>query len=388
MDNPNHRTSTPRDLAGAVLTIDLTAIQANWRTLAAQAPQAECGAAVKGNAYGLGIEPVSRALWQAGCRTYFVARPKEGQELRALLPGATIYVLDGLFPGQSEYYAKFDLRPALISIAEAREWAAFGRVYGRKLPCAVHVDTGINRLGFSKEEFDALRSDNFTLEGLNIALLMSHLACADDPPHPLNARQRDAFRQLRTFLPDVPASFANSSGIYLGKDYAHDLLRPGIALYGGNPRTGSRNPMLPVAYLEGTVLQVRHVPMGEPVGYGASWTAKQHSRIAILGAGYKDGVPRALGSKTQDGPAQVWLCGKRCPIVGRISMDMMAIDVTSLPENACEKGTRAEIFGENIGIDETAAWAGTISYELLTRLGSRYARLYSSSESSEGQPAA
>jgi len=377
-------TTTPQDLAGAVLTIDLVALQRNWRTLREKAGRAECGAAVKGNAYGLGVEPVSRALWEAGCRSFFVARPKEGEELRHILPEATIYVLDGLFPNQAEFYARLDLRPALISTAEAREWAAFGRVYGRKLPCALHVDTGINRLGFTMAEFAALCEDRFTMEGLNVALLMSHLACADDPGHPMNTRQAEAFRAVRQTLPDAAASLANSSGIFLGGSYTHDLVRPGIALYGGNPLQKVANPMRAVAILEGAVLQLRKIPPGGTVGYGATWEAGRESRVAILGAGYKDGVPRALSSRAQDGPAQVFINGMRCPIIGRISMDMMAIDVTGLPEDSVTRGTRAEIIGRNISIDEAAGWAGTISYELLTRLGSRYARLYSGLESADG----
>ena len=374
-------THTPEDLAGAVLTIDLVALKDNWRLLSARAGEAECGAAVKGNAYGLGIAPVAKALWEAGCRSYFVARPKEGEELRAILPQATIYVLDGLFAGQAEFYAKLNLCPALISIEEAREWAGFGRVYGRKLPCALHVDTGINRLGFSMSEFDALLADNFLMEGLNVSLLMSHLACADDPPHSLNTRQRDAFASVRARLPGIPASLANSSGIFLGGGFTHDLVRPGIALYGGNPTPGLPNPMRAVAHLEGTVMQVRHVKPGETVGYGGTWEAKRPTRIAVLGAGYKDGVPRALSSKEDTGPAQVFLNGRRCPIIGRISMDMMAVDITELTPHSVVRGTRAEILGSNILIDEAAAWAGTISYELLTRLGSRYARLYTGLES-------
>lgn len=374
-------TPTPEDLAGAVLTIDLVAVKENWRRLKAKAGRADCGAAVKGNAYGLGITPVARALWEAGCRSYFVARPKEGEELRAILPGATIYVLDGLFAGQAEFYAKLELRPALITLAEAREWAAFGRVYGRKLPCAIHVDTGINRLGFSIAELDALLEDRFTLEGLNVSLVMSHLACADDPPHPLNARQAQAFRAVRAKFPGVPASLANSSGIFLGDDFTHDLVRPGIALYGGNPTLNVANPMHAVAILEGAVMQLRDVGAGDTVGYSATWQARHPARIAILGAGYKDGVPRTLSSRQQDGPAQVFINGQRCPIIGRVSMDMMAIDVTALPEGSVTRGTRAEILGRNIPIDEAASWAGTISYELLTRLGSRYARLYTGLES-------
>lgn len=376
-------TETPEDLAGAVLAIDLVALKHNWRTLSERAGSAECGAAVKGNAYGLGIEPVARALWEAGCRSFFVARPKEGEELRAILPDpeASIYILDGLFKGQAEFYAKLNLCPALISIEEAREWASFGRVYGRKLPCAIHVDTGINRLGFSAAEFEALLADSFTMEGLNVTLLMSHLACADDPPHALNARQREAFAAVRARLPGVKASLANSSGIFLGDGFTHDLVRPGIALYGGNPTPGQPNPMRAVAHLDGTVMQVRHVKPGETVGYSATWEASRPSRIAILGAGYKDGVPRALSSKQNDGPAQVLINGRRCPVIGRVSMDMMGVDITDLMPHSVVRGTRAEILGSNILIDEAAGWAGTISYELLTRLGSRYARLYTGLES-------
>lgn len=374
-------TPTPQDLAGAVLTIDLVALKDNWRRLNTLAGKAECGAAVKGNAYGLGIEAVAKALWEAGCRSFFVARPKEGEELRGLLPQATIYILDGLFAGQAEFYAKLNLCPALITIEEAREWAAFGRVYGRKLPCAIHVDTGINRLGFSMPEFDSLLSDGFTMGGLNVTLLMSHLACADDPSHPLNQRQRAAFAAVRARLPGVAASLANSSGVFLGDGFTHDLVRPGIALYGGNPTQNAANPMLPVAILEGAVMQLREVAAGDTVGYGATWTATRPTRIAILGAGYKDGVPRALSSRQPQGPAQVFISGRRCPVIGRISMDMMAIDITDLTAGSVGRGTRAEILGRHIGIDEAASWAGTISYELLTRLGSRYARLYTGLES-------
>lgn len=377
-----HISGPPSDLAGAILTVDLAAIRENWKRLAAKAAPAECGAAVKGNAYGLGVDHVAPALWSAGCRTFFVARPMEGGELRALLPReAVIYVLDGLFPGQAEFYASEALRPALITIEEAREWAAFGTAYGRNLPCAIHVDTGINRLGFSAAAFEELIANNELMARLDLTLLMSHLACADEPNHPLNARQKAAFASLRKCLPGVQASLANSSGIFLSADFTHDLVRPGIALYGGNPVAPAANPMLPVAHLEGTVLQVREIAAGESVGYGATWRATRQTRVAVLGAGYKDGVPRSLSSRATQGPAQVFIGGRRCPVIGRVSMDMMAVDVTAVPVDLCRRGTRAELIGRNIAIDETAEWAGTISYELLTRLGQRFTRLYSGGES-------
>jgi alanine racemase len=374
-------THIPEDLAGAVLSIDLQALQANYRYLAKKAGKAECGAAVKGNAYGIGIGPGSQALWAAGCRTFFVARPMEGEELRGLLSEATIYVLDGLFPGQAEFYARHKLRPALISIAEAREWADFGRRYGSKLPCSLHVDTGINRLGLTMAEFDAIIADEFLMAGLNISLLMSHLACADQPKHRMNKLQGERFKSLRKKLPHVQASLANSSGIFLGKGFTHDLVRAGIGLYGGNPTPAKKNPMKAVAKLEGTIIQSRNVKKGETVGYSATWKAPRDSRIAILGAGYKDGVPRQLSSKKPNGPAQVWIAGKRCPIIGRVSMDMMAIDITALKPSQAKAGARAEILGPHLAIDEAAKWAGTISYELLTHLGNRYARLYYGTES-------
>jgi alanine racemase len=371
----------PLELAGAVLSIDLGALQFNYRTLAKTAGQAACGAAVKGNAYGLGLAPVSKALWDAGCRDYFVARPKEGEELRALLPEASIYVLDGLFPGQAEFYAINRLRPALISLEEAQEWLAFGTQFGQALPCALHVDTGINRMGLSMIDFRALIGNPSLMNNLNICLLMSHLACADQPTHALNARQQQRFAEVRAALPGIPASLSNSSGIYLGKDFNNDLVRPGVALYGGNPIAPKKNPMRPVVHLEGTVMQVREVKKGETVGYSATWKAPRDCRIAILGAGYKDGVPRMLSSQPKGGPAQVWVGGKRCPVIGRVSMDMMGIDVTDVNPARVSRGTKAEIFGKHIAIDEVAAWAGTISYEIMTRLGSRYARVYNHQES-------
>lgn len=376
-------TSTPQNLAGAVLTVDLAALRDNWLRLSRRAGPAKCGAAVKGDAYGLGVAPVARALWQAGCRGYFVARPAEGAELRAILPEAKIYVLDGLYAGEAAYYAAHNLRPALISLAEAEAWAAYGKAHGVRPPCALHADTGINRLGFPADELNALLANGPLLAALNVSLLMSHLACADEPAHPMNARQRDAFAALRRKLPGVPASLANSSGMFLGGGYTHELTRPGLALYGGNPTPEKPNPMKPVAILEARILQVKTISPGETVGYGGSWQAARQTRVAILGAGYRDGVPRALSSRGAHGPAQVALGGKRCPVIGRVSMDVMAVDVTDLPTESAAVGAYAEIFGRHISIDEAASWAGTISYELLTRLGSRYTRLYTGQESDQ-----
>ena len=366
------------ELSGAILTIDLAALQFNYRVLTlqarAQSSATETGAAIKGEAYGLGMEPVAKALWSAGCRSFFVARPFEGAQLRGILPEALIFVLDGLYPGQVDYYLQHELYPALISLDEAKDWAANGK--GK--PCALHVDTGINRMGMTIEDFTAVVAMK---DQLRIVLVMSHLACSDEPAHPLNAKQRDLFAKYRAMLPDVPASFANSSGIYLGDGYLYDLVRPGVALYGGNPLPGQLNPMKAVVTLQLKIMQTKLVKKGDTIGYSATWTAPRDSRIALLGAGYRDGIPRKLSWSADKPAAQVFVAGRRVDIVGRVSMDMMAIDVTDLPEAETARGTLVEIFGPNLPVDEAAGYAGTISYELLTHLGNRYHRRYIGGES-------
>ncbi|HEY4996093.1 MAG TPA: alanine racemase [Aestuariivirga sp.] len=347
------------------LTVDLTALAKNYKTLAALAPKAETGAAVKGEAYGLGLKPCITALWKAGCRSFFVARPREGADVRRILPKAKIYVLDGFYAGAASYYLKHKLIPALISADEACEWAA----KAKGAPCAIHVDSGINRVSFPIDELKAILSEKLKLR---IVLLMSHLASSEEPANRFNQTQRQRFAEARASLPNVPASLANSSGCFLGKDFTLDLTRPGVALYGGNPLPGHPNPMLPVATLEARVLQVRDVPMGEAVGYNSTWRATRPSKVALLGAGYRDGIPRRMSS-VFEGKASVWLGGARCPIVGRVSMDMTAVDVT---EVQVKRGDFAEFFGHHISLDEAATSAGTISWELLTHLGSRYAYKY------------
>jgi alanine racemase len=360
------------ELAGATLTIDLAALRSNYKLLARRAHGAECAAAIKGEAYGLGLEPVAKSLWAAGCRTFFVARPSEGEDLRRILPAAIIYVLDGLYPNASAYYVKHRLRPALASFEQARIWARDGKGEA----CAIHVDTGINRQGLSHDQLTMLAADAKLNYKLNAVTLMSHLACADDHRHKMNRQQLQRFTAARALYPHLQASLANSSGIFLGKDYHCDQVRPGIALYGGNPTPHKKNPMKPVATLRARAIQFRELKKGETVGYSASWTAPRDSRIALLAAGYRDGIPRKLSSSRDNGPAQVWFAGKRRAIIGRVSMDMMAIDITKLNRSRIKPGDQAEIIGKNIEVDEAAGWAGTISYELLTHLGNRYARLY------------
>ena len=349
----------------ARVTVDLAALRSNFKTLAALSPEGETGAAVKGEAYGLGLKPCVEALWKAGCRSFFVARPKEGADLRRILPKTKIFVLDGFYKGLAAYYLKHGLIPALISAEEAREWAA----KAKGAPCAIHVDSGINRLSFSLAELKQVLAEKLKLK---ITLLMSHLASSEQPDNSFNQVQRQRFAAARALLPDVPASLANSSGCFLGKNFTLDLMRPGVALYGGNPLPGKPNPMKSVVTLEARVLQVRDMAMGEAVGYNSTWTAQRPTKIALLGAGYRDGIPRRMSS-VFDGKAAVWLAGQRCPIVGRVSMDMTAVDVTEVDVN---RGDWAEFFGPHISLDDAATSAGTISWELLTHLGSRYDYVY------------
>ena len=363
----------PARLAGGRLTVDLGALAANWRDLGRRAGSAATAAVVKGDGYGVGLEPAARALAEAGCHTFFVALPDEGLRLRAAVRDAAIYVLNGLFPGAVEIYARADLRPVLASRAEVDEWAAY-RDAGGTTGAALHIDTGMNRLGLTVAEARQVFERRDLVGRLAPTLLMSHLACSDRPDDPLNRKQLAAFRAVRVLLPEIPASLANSGGILLGPEYHFDLVRPGIALYGGAALADVANAMRPVATLEGRVLQVRDAKAGETVGYGASETLKRQSRIAILGVGYADGYHRLAGSSDGMHGARVFIRGRFAPLVGRVSMDLTAVDVTDVP--GVQRGEWAELFGSNVAVDDVAAHAGTIGYELLTAIGRRYERRY------------
>jgi alanine racemase len=372
--------ATPGELVGGLLHIDLAALKANYRQLANAVKPAACGACIKSNAYGLGVRPVAEALWSAGCRTFFVALPAEGVELRAILPDSVIYILDGLFPRLAEVYLVHGLRPALGSLDEVKEWAEFNRTRGVKAKAALHLDTGLNRLGLSPGEVRHLGGRRELLDAFEVSLIVSHLACADEPAHEMNARQRQAFDLMRATLPEAPASLSNTPGALIGQNFTYDLVRPGIGIYGGNPFSHRSNPMRPVVHLYAAILQVRDVKAGESVGYGATWTADRDSRIAIIAAGYGDGLPRTLSSPARGGPAHAYLGGQFAPIVGRVSMDLLAIDVTDVSPTFARRGVRAELIGDHVTVDDMARWAGTIPYEILTSLGSRYSRLYSGAD--------
>lgn len=358
--------------AGNRLTIDLGALSRNWRTLAALAGSTEAAAAVKGNAYGIGLEPAVRALSRAGCRTFFVALPDEGLRLRAAAPEATIYVLNGLATDLASMHAGANLRPVIGSTGELDEWAAY-RAHGGNGNAALHVDTGMNRLGITFAEAQELAADPGLVERLGLTLVMSHLACADTPAHPLNARQLATMKAVQGLFPGLPVSLANTAGIVLGPDYHFDIARPGIGLYGA-PYIEGVAALDTVVTAETRIVQIRDVPAGETVGYGAAQTLTRLSRIAILSTGYADGYHRAAGSTDRRPGAAAFLHGRPAPLVGRVSMDLMAIDVTDIPQAL--RGDWVELFGANMPVAEVAAAAGTIGYELLTSLGARYARHY------------
>jgi alanine racemase len=360
---------------GGVLTLDLGAIQSNYRALGAHCAPAECAAVVKADAYGCGIDPVVRALREAGCRTYFVAHLAEARKVRAIAPEAIVYVLNGLPPGGAAAFADAHVRPVLGSLHEVAEWDVFCIANEWRGGAALHFDTGMNRLGIAAEEAAAL-AHRINMPDHGITLVMSHFACAETPADALNNRQVQQFRAIRSLFRGIPASLANSSGIFLGPSAHCDLVRPGYALYGGNPTPGGANPMTPVIGLRARIVQVRTVARGETVGYGATWTAHRPARIAIVSVGYGDGYLRAASGPEAKAGAEMIIGGERCRIVGRISMDLLAVDVTTLPDNATRRGEWAILIGADLDVDALAAQCGTIGYELMCNLSRRYARVY------------
>jgi alanine racemase len=369
--------TTPLEEAGATLTIDCGAIVTNWRTLGSRAAPADCAAVVKADAYGCGLEPVATALAAAGCDTFFVAHLAEARRLRAVLPNAVIYVLNGIVPGTARLFAEINARPVIGNLGELTEWDAFRMVHGWSGGAALHFDTGMNRLGLGPEEAPGLAARMAAMPNHGITLVMSHFACADEPNHPLNAKQIQDFRNIRVMFRGIPASLANSPGIFLEASAHFDLVRPGIALYGSNPTTARVNPMRPVVELKARLLQARLVPQGMSVGYGATWTAKRTSRIAIVSIGYADGYSRPIGGADDRAGGEAVVHGVRCPVVGRVSMDLIAVDITGLPKDV-RRGDWITLLGDGIGVDEMAGWARTISYDVLTRLGRRFHRVWKS----------
>ncbi|MEQ8227949.1 MAG: alanine racemase [Rhodospirillales bacterium] len=359
-------------LAGAVLSIDLDALQTNYRLIAnTLTGGATAAAVVKADAYGTGIGPAAGALWSAGARDFFVAHPGEGVELRGHLPEAKIHVLNGAHAEAEDAFLEHRLIPALNCLGDVERWRAFCARTESPLPAVLHVDTGMCRLGLDKGEYARVINDPSLLDGIHIETVMSHLASADEDS-PQNADQLARFRDVRRNLNMGRASFANSSGVFLGPDFHFDLARPGVALYGANPTPSAPNPMAQVVSLQAKILQVRDVDSPETVGYGATHRIAGPSRIATLPVGYADGYLRSLSSR-----AKAFIGDYETPIVGRVSMDLITIDVTAVPEPLCRPGMPVDLIGPRHTVDDLAAEAGTIGYEILTSLGRRYHRVYS-----------
>jgi alanine racemase len=358
------------DFEAARLTVRLGAIVANYRTYRRLTGPTAVAAVVKADGYGLGAARIAPALAEAGCDSFFVARLQEAIALRGLVPAARIFVLDGAPADAVPALISHRLTPVLNSLSEIAAWSAAAKVGRQALDAVVHVDTGMNRMGLAGHELALLSAESAKrLSGLNLVLVMSHLACADEPANKLNGEQLSRFRQALAMLPPAPASLAASHGAMLGADYHFDLVRPGVALYGANPDTregGAGDPkpnlMQTVAVLTARILQLRRIDSGESVGYGATFRARRPMMLATIALGYADGFPRALSNK---GVAVVG--GARVAVTGRISMDLTTLDVTGLAE-APHVGDEAELLGDRISLGEVAALAGTNEYEILTRL--------------------
>ncbi len=375
-DAADARVSDGDALGAPVLSVDLDALRRNYRALATVAQGARCAAVIKANGYGLGLNEVFHALHEEGCDTFFVATLAEAQALRLLDDGITIYVLNGLAPGTAEHFQRHDLQPVLNSLPEVEEWAHYCADQRTALPAALHLDTGMLRLGLEPADVDILINYPVIFEAFQLTLVMSHLAAGDTPEHDKNEAQRALFDELRQKLPEAPASLANSAGVLMGPRFHYDMVRPGIALYGGRALARGDNPMKSVVSLMAPILQVRVARAGETVGYGCTYTLKRDSLLATVPVGYADGYFRQLGGSDERAGMLACIEGKVVPVAGRVSMDLITLDVTDIPEPLIQRGSMVELLGPNISVDDMAERAGTISYEVLTRLGSRFVRTY------------
>ncbi len=369
--------SVPQSRAGAILTIDLGAIVQNWQDMQNRASKAEASAVVKADAYGLGAIPVSLALQAAGCKTFCVAHIEEGITLRAALPKTRIFVLNGTFPGTEADLVAHNLIPCLSSWPQIEGWAAFNRKTGAQPPCALQVDTGMTRLGLNWEQAKTIAEDAELIQALNPCLLMSHFACADEPEQLLNQQQITSFAKFRQLFPMLPGSLAQSAGTFLGPEALHDMTRPGIALYGGNPQPNTDNPMRQVIKLSARIVQIQSVDTPQTVGYGASYAVPGAGRLATVSLGYADGFLRAIGNC----PPEHRICATvantyRAPLVGRVSMDLSTFDISHVPEDTLQVGDTLDVIGKFTTIDDLATAGQTIPYEILTALGSRFHRIY------------
>lgn len=361
------------DFEPARLTVRLGAIAANYRTFQRLCGNASVAGVVKADGYGCGALEAAKTLRSAGCDTYFVARLSEGIAVRKVISDARIFVLDGVQRETVSAFVSHKLTPVLNSLDEIALWSDAAQSARTEYDAAIHFDTGMNRLGLPHGELNTLANEsNSRLGGIRIALLMSHLACADDSDSDMNREQFARFKSALARLPSAPASLASSGGVLLGKDYCFDMVRPGIGLYGGNPQvSGKPNPFQTAALMTGRILQLRRVDSGGSVGYGATFRIGRDTTLATVALGYADGLMRALSNNGFGA-----IAGHRAPIAGRVSMDLVTLDVTDIPASALKVGADVEFFGDTISLEEAAVTANTANYELLTSLGPRIPRRY------------
>ena len=373
----DHQTSNCR------IRVDLTALRENYASIR-KISSAEVGAVVKANGYGLGANAVSAALVSEGCERFFTATTSEAVNLRRWHAEITIYVLSPVLPDDIRAIREFGLVPCVYDAASLSHWESSHHATRTRARTALHVETGINRLGLGERTLSAVAQAPERLDMLGVELVMSHLACADEPDHAMNRIQLERFTTLAALFPSAKASLCNSAGVFLGSDYHFDLLRPGICLYGHDPqyehyvqRNAAYQPRVnPVATFETRLGQVKALTDGDAVGYGATYVASSTTSIGILLAGYADGIPRVLTGNSKAPPMVASLNGQTIPVIGRVSMDMIAVDLSAVPESQRVAGQWVEIFGHNVPIETVARLSDTIPYELLTRLGSRVPRIY------------
>ncbi len=361
-----------RVLTASELRIDLSRLRDNYRIIAGHVDGVDVAAMVKADGYGLGASHVAGALRTVGCRQFFVAQAEEGVALRADHPDLVVNVLNGVMPGTEDHLVEHNLVPVLNSLEQISYWQRAARRHDRPLPAVLHFDTGMSRLGMASDEAVTLAAEaEQRLAGIEVVHVMSHLASADVEGSEQSQQQLDQFVGLRRSFPHGTASLANSAGIFLGARYHFDVVRPGVALYGGTPLVDGTNPMRQVVTLETPIIQVRNVTRGETIGYGATHVMDAPGKVATVALGYADGFLRASSGR---GIGSIG--GLPAPIVGRISMDLITLDVSAIPEDSLYLGAPVELIGDDVPIDDVARAAGSIAHEMLVDLGSRYQRSY------------
>lgn len=359
-------------LAGAILRIDLDAIAGNYRAIERMAAPARVAAVVKANAYGLGAERVSETLSQADCRDFCVAQIGEAPAVIASVdPQAKVYILNGLPAGAESCCANIGAIPVLNSLGQVARWNDHAKTLGGRLRGVIQIDSGMGRFGLPPDELATLANHDEQLSNIDVILVMSHLACAEDSNAASNETQRQRFEERAAQFPGVPRSLSNSAGTFLGSAFHNDVVRAGIALYGISPRAETDKSIMPAVSLIADIIQVRTIPAGDGLGYGLTASADHDRRIAAISVGYADGWPRRLGNR-----GSAYIAGQRVPIVGRISMDSLLLDCTAIPESDVRPGTPVELLGASQSVADVADDADTIPYEILTQLGARYARQY------------